>query len=43
MPTIEEVLVPAPEPSSADWNDEGVVILRSLMSETTLDAYERCC
>lgn len=40
MITYADVSVPAPPPSAADWNDDGVVILPGAMPETLLENYE---
>lgn len=42
MPTFDELTVPPPPVSSADWNDDGVVILENFIPEDLMIAYERC-
>lgn len=38
--TYEDVSVPAPPPSAADWNDDGVLILPGAMPEDMMRFYE---
>lgn len=38
---IEPYCVPAPDPSAADWNDDGVVILPGFLPEDLMTAYEQ--
>ena len=40
--TLDSLVVPAPEPSAADWNDEGVVIIPELIDLDRIDNYMRC-
>lgn len=40
--SIEDLTVPAPEPSSADWNADGVVIRKGFMPEDLMQKYEEC-
>lgn len=40
MSDYSDFLVPAPEPSAADWNETGVVILREGMPNGLLERYE---
>lgn len=41
MYTLEDLSDPAPPPSTADWNDEGVVIERGFFEDDALDAYRK--
>jgi ectoine hydroxylase-related dioxygenase (phytanoyl-CoA dioxygenase family) len=45
-PVLEEqylsLTIPAPEPSIADWNDDGFVIKKGLIPERLLEEYEAC-
>jgi ectoine hydroxylase-related dioxygenase (phytanoyl-CoA dioxygenase family) len=34
--------IPAPEPSAADWNENGFVIKKNLLPEELMVAYEKC-
>jgi hypothetical protein len=38
-PTLADLTEPAPDPSPADWNDDGVVILPGLLDTDLVDAY----
>lgn len=38
--TLADASVPAPPPSAADWNDDGVVVLPGFLPDDLLDAYE---
>lgn len=40
--TLDDLTVPAPSPSPADWNDDGVVVLDHLIDDERIDAYRRC-
>ncbi len=40
--TLSDLTVPAPTPSAADWNDEGVVIKKGFMPEDLMQEYEQC-
>jgi len=42
MPTLADLTVPAPDPSDADWNDNGVLIMRDFIPEQLMVDYERC-
>lgn len=42
MPTFEELTVPAPDLSTADWNLDGVVIMPSFLPEHLMQEYEHC-
>jgi Phytanoyl-CoA dioxygenase (PhyH) len=37
-----ELTIPAPEPSSADWNENGFVIKKNLLPEELMERYEQC-
>lgn len=39
---LNALTVPAPEPSSADWNDEGVVLIHGLIDTERIENYMRC-
>jgi hypothetical protein len=39
--TLEDLSEPAPEPGPADWNDEGVVILESVLDDALIVDYQR--
>lgn len=38
---LEDISDPAPSPSSADWNDEGVVILKNCLPDWLMNDYEQ--
>jgi ectoine hydroxylase-related dioxygenase (phytanoyl-CoA dioxygenase family) len=38
----ESLTIPAPEPSAADWNENGFVIKKGLLPEELMTAYEKC-
>ena len=38
----EELTIPPPDPSSADWNENGFVIKKGLVPEQLMVDYERC-
>ena len=40
--SFESLTVPAPEPSRADWNSRGVVLLQKFLPEELMVAYEQC-
>lgn len=40
--TLADLTDPAPEPSSADWNENGFVILNSFIPEDLMTKYEEC-
>lgn len=40
MVTLNDLTEPAPEPSSMDWNDDGIVLLPSLFSDEEIEAYK---
>src|SRR5215207_922902 len=40
MTTLMDLAEAAPEPSPADWNDDGVVYLPALLSDDLIGAYE---
>ena len=40
-PSLIALTVPAPEPSSADWNDDGVELIRGLIDDHRIHAYKR--
>lgn len=40
--SFDELTIPAPNPSSADWNDDGLVIKKAFMPETLMKKYEKC-
>lgn len=42
MATFESLTVPAPEPSTADWNLDGVVIMENFLPENLMLEYEHC-
>lgn len=42
MPTFEELTAPPPPISSADWNDDGVVVIPNFFPEELMSAYESC-
>ncbi len=37
--TLKDLAVPPPKPSDADWNDDGVLILKRFFSDLLIDAY----
>lgn len=39
--TLEDLTVPAPPPSAADWNSDGVVLMKSFMAEKEMSKYEK--
>lgn len=39
--TLDDLTEPAPEPSWLDWNDDGFVILKGVLPEDLMSAYER--
>lgn len=42
MPTFEDLTVPAPSLSKMDWNDDGIVIMKSFLDEDLMVEYENC-
>jgi hypothetical protein len=42
MASFEELTVPAPDPSTADWNNDGVVVMKNFFPEDLMVAYEQC-
>ena len=42
MITLEDLTIPAPVPSAADWNEDGFVIKKGFLPEDLLIAYEEC-
>jgi hypothetical protein len=38
--TLEDLSEPAPEPGPADWNDEGVVVLKSFLEDNNVYRYQ---
>jgi hypothetical protein len=40
--TFNSITIPAPDPSKMDWNDDGVVILKSFLPENLMVEYEKC-
>jgi hypothetical protein len=49
MKIIEEIeeqylnlTIPEPKPSSADWNDDGYVVLKKFMPDQLIEKYEQC-
>lgn len=42
MISFDQITEPAPSPSSADWNDDGYVILKGFLPEELMTAYEEC-
>jgi hypothetical protein len=38
--TLDDLTVPPPEPGPADWNDEGVVVLKRAISDVRIGDYE---
>jgi hypothetical protein len=40
--TFNSLTIPAPDPSKMDWNDDGVVILKSFLPENLMVDYEKC-
>jgi hypothetical protein len=41
MMTLDDLTMPAPDPSPADWNDDGVVVLRNFIPEWFIKLYLR--
>ena len=39
---LSQLTIPAPAPSSADWNDDGFVIKKGFLPDDLLTAYEEC-
>lgn len=40
--TLKDLTIAPPEPSKADWNENGFVIMQQLISEPLMDEYEKC-
>lgn len=39
---LSQLTIPAPDPSPADWNDDGFVIKKKFLPEDLMSAYEEC-
>lgn len=40
--TLKDLTIPAPAPSSLDWNEDGFVIKKNFIPEELMQAYEEC-